>query len=67
MRNISQETIRAIPLPLPALREQKRIAAALSHRLAEVERLVGRLREELAAVEALRGALLREEFGGTGT
>ncbi|HEY7086656.1 MAG TPA: restriction endonuclease subunit S [Tepidisphaeraceae bacterium] len=66
MRNISQDTIRAVPLPVPPLTEQKRIAAELSRRLAEAEHLAERIGEELAAVEALPAALLRAAFGDRG-
>jgi type I restriction enzyme S subunit len=65
MRNISQDTIRAIPVPTPQIEEQRRIAADLSMKLAAAERLTARAREELAAVEALPAALLRQAFGGT--
>jgi type I restriction enzyme, S subunit len=63
MRNISQDTIRAIPLPVPPLADQKCIAADLSRRLAEAERLSGRIADELAAIDALPAAVLREAFG----
>lgn len=66
MRNISQETIRAIPVPAPPVADQRRIAAALSRRLSEAERLAGRIQDELAAIEALPAALLREAFAGGG-
>jgi type I restriction enzyme S subunit len=64
MRNISQEVIRAIPILLPAIEEQRRIAADLARRTAEAERVAERARQELAAIEALPAALLRAAFAG---
>ncbi len=64
MRNISQDTIRCIPVAAPPLTEQRRIAAALAIRLAEAARLTAILRDELAAIDALSAALLRDAFNG---
>jgi len=63
MRNISQETIRAIPLPVPPVADQKRIAADLSHRLVGAQRLTKSIGDELTAIDALPAALLRSAFG----
>lgn len=64
MRNISQPTIRAIPVPRPSLADQRRIAVDLNHRHSDAARLVERLRAELAAIDALPAAFLREAFEG---
>jgi type I restriction enzyme S subunit len=64
MRNISQPTILAIPVPTPDLPTQRRLAADLGERLAAAEGVIARCREELAAIEALPAALLRDAFGG---
>lgn len=63
MRNISQEAIRAIPLPLPPLPEQKRIAAILAEQMAAVEKARGAAEERLKATKELPAAYLREVFG----
>jgi restriction endonuclease S subunit len=67
MRNISQPTMRAIPVPTPPLATQRRIAVALSRRLTAVEVLAANHRAELAGIEALPASLLREAFCAGGT
>jgi hypothetical protein len=52
-----------VPILIPPLCEQKRIAADLSRRLAEAGRLAGRTADELAAIDALPASVLREAFG----
>lgn len=59
---ISIDEIVAVPIELPPIAEQRRIAAALAHRLSVAERLVQALRVELAAIEALPASLLRAAF-----
>ncbi len=61
---LSVEKVKNLEIPLPSLSEQRRIAAALSLRVAEAERLTAVLREELVAIDALPAALLREAFNG---
>lgn len=61
---ISIDEIAAVPIHLPPLAEQRRIAAELSAKLTAAEALTARIREELAAIEALPGALLRQAFCG---
>jgi len=62
---ISIDEIAAAPIGLPAtLTDQRRIAADLAHRLADVERLAKAIEAELAAIEALPAALLRQAFQG---
>ena len=51
-------------IELPPLTKQKRIAAALSKRMATAETLAAHCRAELEAIGALPAALLREVFGG---
>ncbi|HMN97549.1 MAG TPA: restriction endonuclease subunit S [Phycisphaerales bacterium] len=64
MRNISQPTIRAIPVPKPEVATQRQIVASLSVRLAAVEAMIARCREELDEIESLPAALLRAAFNG---
>ncbi len=57
-------TVQAFEVCVPPLVEQKRIAAALTERLAEADRMYKVVAEELAAMEALPAALLRRAFSG---
>lgn len=64
MRNITQETVRATPIYLPSLPEQRRIAASLQIQLTavgEAREAAGKMRSE---TEALRLAVYREAFSG---
>lgn len=62
MRNISQGVIRAIPLWLPSLVEQRQIAARLKAQLAEVENARQAAQAQLRDADALRAAIYRETF-----
>ena len=62
--NLNGVLLRELEVALPALTEQRRIAADLALRLVEAERLTAILREEFAAIDALSAALLREAFNG---
>lgn len=62
MRNISQHTIRSIPVPTPPIELQRRIAAELTAALAAVDKARRAAQEQLAAIDALPAALLREAF-----
>lgn len=64
MKNISQNTIRGIPIPLPPLATQRAIARQLERDMAEVARLRAAAERQRAAAAALPAALLREVFGG---
>ncbi|HMQ17318.1 MAG TPA: hypothetical protein PKC49_15230, partial [Phycisphaerae bacterium] len=66
MKKITREQLSAGIVPVPPIADQRRIAAELSHRLAEADRLIARLRDELALIDALPAALLRRAFGGDG-
>jgi restriction endonuclease S subunit len=62
--HVSPAQVGEVPVPLPPLDQQRRIAADLALRLVEAERLTAVLREELATIDALPAALLREAFNG---
>jgi type I restriction enzyme S subunit len=62
MKNVSQGTIRRIPVVLPPLSEQRQIAAVLSEQLAAVERARAAAEAQLDAAEVLTGAYLRQAF-----
>lgn len=60
---INTANLRSLPLRLPPLHDQIRIAHILSRQLAAAEEVLDRCREELAVIEAIPSALLREVFG----
>lgn len=53
----------SVPMPLPLLSEQRRIAARVREQLAEIDRARAALETQRAAIEALPAALLREALG----
>jgi restriction endonuclease S subunit len=56
--------LRSVPIPLPPLTDQQRIAATLTAQLAAAERLRQTLQAQLDAINALPAALLRRAFNG---
>jgi len=62
MKNITQDSIRRIPIELPPLADQRRIAARLRERLAEVAQARAAVQAQLAAINRLPAALLAEAF-----
>ena len=65
MKNISQETIRAIPLVLPPLSRQRELAAFLEERSGAADRLSAAIQGQLAAIDALPAALVPGVRGET--
>jgi type I restriction enzyme S subunit len=61
---LALERIRTIPIPLPPLEEQKRIAAILNEQMAAVEKAKKAAEERLEAANALPAAYLRDVFEG---
>ena len=61
---INTANLKSLPLRLPALPDQRRIAAALSHRLAEAERLARVIKGERSTIDSLPAALLQQAFNG---
>jgi len=59
MRNVSQETIRNCPIPLPPLPEQKRIADILD----KADAIRRKRQEELDTLSALRSSVFLRLFG----
>ena len=57
---ITGKQLRALPVPVPSLQEQKRIAAVLDERMASVEKARRAAEEMMDAVDALKNAILRE-------
>lgn len=57
--------LRAFPIPLPPLDQQRRIAVRLGEQLAEIDRAKAALQAQRLAIDALPAALLRDTFGPT--
>jgi type I restriction enzyme, S subunit len=64
MRNIGQDRIRAIRIPLPPLSEQRRIVAALEEHLSDLDAAVAGLERARANTDRFRAAVLREACTG---
>ncbi|MBA7560164.1 hypothetical protein ES708_01785 [subsurface metagenome] len=61
---LNQEIAAQIPIPLPSLVEQKRIAAMLNERMEAVGEIVQTIQQELDAINGLPAAFLRRAFTG---
>ena len=61
---LNQEIAASIPIPLPPLEEQKRIAAMLNEQTASAEQARKAIEQELDTVNKLPAALLRRAFNG---
>ena len=64
IQNLRFSQIGQIPIPLPPLAEQKRIAAILKEQMAAVDKARTAAEEELKTINALPAALLRRAFQG---
>jgi type I restriction enzyme, S subunit len=64
MKNITQDTIRDIRLPVPQIDEQRRIMAQVSRQLNAAQPIVTAIAEQLAIIDAMPAALLRAAFQG---
>jgi restriction endonuclease S subunit len=62
--SISASTMRKMPVPLPSIAEQQRIAAELKEQMASVEKASESAEEELQTINALLVVLLRRAFSG---
>ena len=58
--NISQDTIKQLWLPLPALHEQKRIAAFLDAECAEIDAVLEKTRASIEEYKKLKQAVIRQ-------
>lgn len=61
---LNREVAGEISVSVPPLPEQRRIAAKLRERLAEIDAITAAIDAELEAIEALPAALLRRAFDG---
>ena len=66
MRNIGQSVITSIPIVLPSLEEQQRIAARLKSQLAAVEEARQAAQAQLDEIKRLPGRLLAQAFDSKG-
>lgn len=65
LRHVTKRECEAIPIPLPPLAEQRRLAAQLRGQLAAVAEARAALQAQLKAAAALPAAYLREVFEST--
>lgn len=61
--HVSPRQVASVPIPLPPVDEQRRIAACLHEKTDEIDRARSALEAQRAAIDALSIALLREVFG----
>lgn len=61
---LNQEIAAQIPIPLPPLHIQQRIAAELKEKMAQVEKLRTSIEKQLEAINALPQTILRKAFRG---
>jgi type I restriction enzyme S subunit len=64
MRNIGQDRIRRIRIPLPPLAEQQRIIAEIERRRSVLEELEAAIRANVRRAERLRQTILKRAFEG---
>lgn len=62
MRNIGQDRIRSIPLPVPPLDQQERIVAEIESRMSVIEQMEALVEMNLKRAETLRQSILRMAF-----
>ena len=64
MKKISKQMVQEMPVPLPPIAEQHRIAASLDTLLAHTKRLESIYKRKLAALDELKRSLLHQAFTG---
>ncbi|MBR5643030.1 MAG: restriction endonuclease subunit S [Salinivirgaceae bacterium] len=64
MRNIGQDRIKKIEIPLPPLSEQQRIVEEIESRLSQASKSSACIEEALQQTEALRQSILKKAFSG---
>lgn len=61
---VQRERLLELEVPLPDIREQRRIAQVLREQMAEVERARAAAEAQVEVIDAMRTALLRRAFSG---
>jgi len=64
MKNITQDTIRDIPLPIPPIEVQRQIMERVTRQLDKIEPIRRAINDNLGALDAFPAALLRAAFQG---
>ncbi len=64
MRNIGQQRIKDIPIPVPSLGQQERIVAAIEQHLSVIDQMEATVEANLRRAESLRQSILRRAFNG---
>ena len=61
---MNQQEIKAIPIPLPPLEDQRRIVAEVERRLSVARQVENSVKEALVRASRLRQAVLKSAFEG---
>jgi type I restriction enzyme S subunit len=61
---VKNDKLLALEIPLPSLREQRRIAAILNEQMTSIDRARATMEVQMAAINQLLAALLRRAFNG---
>lgn len=64
LRHVKRGEVESLPIPLPPLPEQRRIAALLTEQMAQVDKARAAAEAQLQAAQELPAACLRDVFGG---
>jgi type I restriction enzyme S subunit len=64
MRNVSQEKIKSVVLPLPSLAEQQQIVSEVAERLSQIESSATAITHSLLRAARLRQSILKQAFEG---
>ncbi|MEO7964589.1 MAG: restriction endonuclease subunit S [Gemmatimonadaceae bacterium] len=65
MRNIGQERIKAIRIPVPPIPQQRAIVGDLERRLSITDQVIGEIQTQLLRATRLRQSILKSAFDGT--
>ena len=64
MRNIGQDRIRKIQIPVPSLKEQEKIVQDIKFKLSACENIEKTVNEALMQADAMRQSILKKAFEG---
>ncbi|MDZ7842159.1 MAG: restriction endonuclease subunit S [Gammaproteobacteria bacterium] len=64
MRNIGQDRIRAIPIPIPSVAEQQEIVSRVEAGLSKADEMIGEVDTTLEREKSLRQSILKRAFEG---